>query len=169
MGMSGSLYKLMYLLHLGAVIVGFGSAVVGSFLGARARDLPPGEAMVAAKLASQVSRALTNGPVIAAGIFGLLLVVLSDGAYTFAQTWISVAFLLYFAVVGVLMFLIRPNARAMESLGASLASSGAPKAGGPPKEVGELAERGKKAAMYTGIVHLLWILLMLDMIWKPGV
>ena len=40
--------------------------------------------------------------------------------------------------------------------------------GGPPKEVAELGERSSKAAMYGGVLHVIWLLLMIDMIWKPG-
>ena len=170
MGMGSFLFKLVYLLHLTTVIVGFGSVVVASFLAARARQLDPQDGRVVNHVAYQMTRALTNGPVVAAGIFGLLLVVLSDEVYSFSQTWISLAFLLYFGVVGVLVFLVSPNARAMDQLGSQLAEGSvtASKTGGPPLEVAELAERGKKAAAFTGIVHLLWVLLLLDMVWKPG-
>jgi MFS family permease len=171
MGMDTSLYKLVYLLHLGSVIVGFGSAIATSFLAARARDLPPGEGRVLVRAANQVGKALTTGPVVAAGLFGLLLVIMAgENVYKFSQTWISIAFLLWFGVVAVLIFLLAPNARAMDALGTRLEAgeTTASKTGGPPKEVAELAERGKKAAAFTGIVHLLWLLLLIDMIWKPG-
>jgi hypothetical protein len=39
---------------------------------------------------------------------------------------------------------------------------------GPPAEVLELQERGKQAGMYGGLLHLLFLLLMIDMVWKPG-
>jgi len=117
-----------------------------------------------------MGRALTTGPVVAAGVFGLLLILLSDELYTFAQAWVSIAFLLYFAVVGVLIFLIAPNAKAMEELGSKLADGSVTvsKSGGAPLEAVELEERGRKAAAFTGIVHLCWVLLLLDMVWKPG-
>lgn len=169
--MDGPLYKLVYLLHLGSVIVGFGSAIAGSFLAARARDLPPGEGRVLVRAANQVGRALTTGPVVAAGLFGLILVILAgENVYKFSQTWISLAFLLWFGVVAVLLFLVNPNAKAMDELGARLEGGDvtASKTGGPPKEVAEIGERAKKAAAFTGIVHLLWLLLLIDMIWKPG-
>jgi hypothetical protein len=83
---------------------------------------------------------------------------------------VSLAFLLYFGVVGVLVFLYNPNARAIDELGTKLADGSVTvsKAGGPPAEVAEIAERSKKAAAFSGIVQLLWILLLLDMVWKPG-
>jgi hypothetical protein len=45
---------------------------------------------------------------------------------------------------------------------------GAAPASGPPPQVAELEARGKKAAMFGGILHLLLTLLLLDMVFKPG-
>jgi hypothetical protein len=170
MGYRGFVYNLLLLLHLTTVIVGFGSVVASSFLAARARELEPAEGRALARVAFKMGRALTTGPVVAAGLFGLLLIPLSEDVFTFAQAWISIAFLLYFAVVGVLIFLVTPNAKAMDELGTRLADGSvtASKSGGAPLEAAELAERGKKAAAFTGIVHLCWVLLLLDMVWKPG-
>jgi MFS family permease len=171
MGYGTAAYNLVYLLHLTTIIVGFGAAIVTSFLAARARDLPPAEGRVLVRAANQVGKALITGPVVAAGLFGLLLVILAgENVYKFSQTWISIAFLLWFGVVAVLIFLVAPNARAMDEIGTRLEAGDATasKTGGPPREVAELAERAKKAAAFTGIVHLLWILLLIDMVWKPG-
>jgi hypothetical protein len=76
----------------------------------------------------------------------------------------------YLAIVAVMVFLVAPNARAIDELGAKLADGAvsAGPAGGPPPEAAELEERTKKAGAFTGVVHLLWVLIMIDMIWKPG-
>jgi uncharacterized membrane protein len=171
MGYGSFLYNVVYLLHLITVVVGFGSALAVSFLAARARDLDPAQGRALSTVAHQLGRSLTTGPVIATGLLGLLLVILSDEVYKFSQTWVSVAFLLYFAVVGVIVFLIAPNDKAMDALTTQLADGSVTvsKSGGQPKEAVELAERAKKAAAFTGIVHLLWMLLLIDMVWKPGV
>jgi hypothetical protein len=166
MGLSSTLYKLIYLLHLGSVITGFGAVMVASFLDARARDLPAGDRRVLVRAVNQLGRAMVTGPVILAGVLGIVLVILSDEAFTFAQMWISIAFLLWFGVLGVWLLLVAPNAKAMEAIGAQLAGGGAAAAGSD--QAAELAARGKRAAAFTGIVHLLWLALMVDMIWKPG-
>ena len=71
--------------------------------------------------------------------------------------------------MGITIGLHAPNLKKMDELGAKL-SSGEVKGGqgGPPAELAELQERGKKAAMFGGILHLLFALLLIDMIWKPG-
>jgi hypothetical protein len=169
MGMDSFLYKLVYLLHLSTVVVGFGSSFVYPALASRARKMerPQGFALTRASLA--LARPLTLYPVIAAGLFGAVLVVLSDEIYKFSQTWISIAFLLWFIGLGVSIFLHLPNLKAMDGLQEQLVSGqvkGGP--GGPPPEVAELQARGKRAGMYGGILHLVWALLMIDMVWKPG-
>jgi hypothetical protein len=158
------LYDLVLLLHLSAVVVGFGSNVVFPLL-ARGEGLAIDARYAVRHAAYAAGKALTTGPIIATGILGLLLVLLEGDRWEFKQTWISLAFLLYFGVVGVLLFLVAPNARAMDELGARLAGTGAT-ASSP--EVAELEERAKKASAFNGIIHLLWLLLMIDMVWKFG-
>jgi hypothetical protein len=161
------LFNIVLLLHLVLVIVGFGSNVVSSFLAARSRGLDLRDRHVLAHAAYQASQALTTGPVVAAGLVGVALVPLANRDFSFSQTWISLAFLLWLGMIAVLVFLVTPNARAMDDLGAKL--TGAGEAGGTAKEIAELDERDRKAAAFTGIVHLLWVVTMIDMIWKPGV
>jgi uncharacterized membrane protein len=170
MGVGGSLYKVFLLLHLAVVVVGFGSNFVYPVLNARVRGLGPKERFAVAHAAYQADRALTTGPIVASGILGVILVILSDKAWTFAQTWVSIALLLYFVAIGVLIFLVAPNARAMDELGARLARGQitASKSGGPPKEAVELEARAGKAGAFGGIIHTVWFLLMIDMVWKPG-
>jgi hypothetical protein len=165
MGINSSLYNVVLLLHLIAVIVGFGSSFVGSFAAARARGMAPRERYAVEHVAFLAGKALTSPPVVASGLLGVILVVLSDEAWKFSQPWISLAFLLYFAVVGIGGFLLTPNAKAMDELGARLAEV---PVGGIPPEVAELDARAKKAAAFTGVIHLLWLLLLIDMVWKPG-
>ena len=101
---------------------------------------------------------------------GLLLVILgatADPAYwEFSDTWISIAMTLYIVAIGVSLGLHYPNLRAMLNLQREMAAAGPPQ-GGPPPQLVELQERGKKAAMFGGILHLLFALILLDMVLKP--
>jgi len=166
------LYQLLFLLHLTAVIVGFGSSFVYPVLAARSRKLPPKEAYAVNHTAFSVSRYLTTYPIYAAGFFGLTLIFASENSQElFKQRWVSIAFFLFILAVLVELFLFYPNAKAMDALSEKLANAtpgaqGEP--GGKPKEVAEIEERGSRASMYGGILHLFFLLLMIDMIWKPG-
>jgi hypothetical protein len=170
MGYNSFLYNVFYLLHIVAIIIGFGSSFVWPVLAAKARGLqdpPAGYAIN--KVGFEAGKVLTTPFIWAAGASGIILVVLSDELFTFGQLWISLAFLLFFAAALFALFVHVPNVKVMVDLQERLATGKAtPTQGGPPAEVLELQERGKRAGMYGGILHLLFLLLMIDMIWKPG-
>jgi hypothetical protein len=163
------IFKVVYLIHLAAVVIGFGSSFVYPVLAARSRNLPAREAYTVNHLALEISPFLTSYPIYVAGGAGLLLVVIGNPITSFSQTWISIAMLVYVLALLVAIFLHGPNLKAMDALQAELldAPPGEPGAA-PPPEVAELEERGQKAAMYGGVLHVAWFILMIDMIWKPG-
>ena len=170
MGYQTFVYQVVYLIHLACVIIGFGSSFVYPMLAAKARKLPIREAYAINHTALEVSPYLTSYPIYGAGAAGLVLVVLSDKVYSFSQTWISAAFALYILALLVALFLHSPNLKAMDALQAKLVDGPELPAGSAaPPEVAELEERGQKAAMYGGLLHLFWLALMIDMIWKPGI
>lgn len=169
MGMDSTAFKVVLLLHLLTVVVGFGSSMVYPALASRARKLEPKEAYAINHAALGLGLKLTSIPIYAAIVFGIALVILSDQNFKFSQTWISIAFLLVIIAVLLANFLQYPNLKAMDALQAKLAAGDiTPGQDGKPKEVTELEERGSKAAMYGGVLHLMFLLLMIDMVWKPG-
>jgi hypothetical protein len=173
-------YQLVFLLHLGCVVIGFGSSFVYPLLSARTRAMWSEDSKAAYAIdhaALQVSKVVTSPFIYAAAVFGLILAIMGsmDSAtfyqgFKFSQGWISAAFVLFFAGLAVELGLHRPNLNAMDDLEEQLASGavGAGADGGAPKQVAELEERRPRVAMYGGILHVLWLLLMIDMIWKPG-
>jgi hypothetical protein len=169
MGQDAFAYQFVFLLHLTLVVVGFGSSFVYGLLAVQARKLEPKESYAVNHAAFSVSKYLTTYPIYAAMVCGIALVVLSDKLFTFSQTWVSLAFVLSLIGILVMNFLLYPNTKAMDALQEKLASGAAKPGpdGGPPKEVAELQERGSKQGMYSGVLHLLFLLLMIDMIWKP--
>lgn len=141
-----ALYQFVYLLHIGAMV----SAFAGVMVSARFQAAGRGDAATGRTVGSVLADLTTKLHVpalAAAGLFGILLIVLSDEVYEFSQTWISIAFLLWFALLAVMWFLLRPAQKA--------AAAGD-------------ADGAKKVAMFTGIVHLLFLAMLVDMIWKPG-
>lgn len=169
MGYGSFPYQVVYLIHLSCIVVGFGSSFVYPLVAAKARNLPPREAYAVNHTALEVSPYLTSYPIYGAGAAGLLLIVLSDRSIQFSDTWISIAMLVFVLAVLVAIFLHSPNLTAMDALQAKLLEAPAGDAPGEaPPEVAELEERGQKAAMYGGLLHVFWLVLMIDMIWKPG-
>jgi Predicted integral membrane protein (DUF2269) len=166
MGVGTFAYKLFLLLHLVAVIVGFGSSFMYPMLAVKARALGRRDAYALNHATYSIERPLSLYPIYASGALGIVLVIISDEAWKFSQTWISVAFLLFILTVLVAVFLHLPNLKAMDALEGELAA--AEGSVEPPKQVAEYEERSSKKSMYGGVLHLLWFLLMIDMIWKPG-
>lgn len=143
-----ALYQVVYLLHIGTMVAAFAGAIVGPRLAALARTGDPAlQGRVAAFMAEGTK--LVHFPaLLLAGLLGIVLILLSDDVYEMSQSWISIAFVLWFAMLGVQWFLLRP---------AQLAAAGGD------------AAAGKKIGMFTGILHLLFLLMLIDMVWKPGV
>ena len=163
-------YDLLLLLHLLCVVVGFGSTFVYAIMGSQASQRRGVEAQALSETSMQASKILTTPVIYAAGAFGLVLVL--TGPWEFSDAWVGIAMALFLAAVLFAAFVHTPNLKRMDELTRELATMGPPPAGaapsGPPPQVAEMEARGKKAAMNGGILHLAFLLLMIDMIFKPG-
>ncbi len=140
-------YKLMLLLHILTILVAFAPAFVWPIvsMNLRKRGEPIGPTVGA--LAAGNNMRIHGPALVLAGIFGFGLVGLSDSAIEFSQTWISIAMLLWFVMLGVVFGLAIPAEKRAAT--------------------GDEAA-GKKVAMFNGITHLLLLLMLIDMVWKPG-
>ncbi len=161
-------YDLLYTLHILAIVIGFGTTFAYPVYARRARQLPPNEGYAITHTSIEVGKILTTYVIWAAGLFGIILVGVSD-AWEFSQTWVSIAFVLFFFGVLFSWFVHSQNLKKMDELQARLVAGDAKPnpGGGPPPEVAELQARGKRAGMTGGILHLVFLLLVIDMIWKP--
>lgn len=166
------LYELVLFLHIFAAIAGFGSTFVWPVLSVMTRK--SGDMVLAAqvgKLSEEAGRRFEPF-ILANGVFGLLLVIFgatADPAYwSFSDTWITIAMTLYIAALVLSLGFHIPNLKAMAGLQQELIDGVPGGASGPPPQVAELEARGKKAAMFGGILHLAFFLILLDMVFKPG-
>lgn len=173
-------YDFVLWLHILTAIVGFGSTFVWPFLAAKAQGLgEPKVGYYVSQMAHEGGRILTEPFIYGVGVTGLLLAVFAAGAdpavYEFSDLWITLTFIFYLGALGLSLGLHQPNLRAMlklqeelVSMGPPPQSAGAAAAGGPPPQVLELQERGKKAAMYGGLLHLSFVVVLVLMVFKPG-
>ena len=141
------LYNLLLLGHLVSFLVAFAPAVIHPILGAQAKQ--DGEAVLL-----PVSRHLAdNGrrvhfpALVLVGAFGMAMLLVSDDAWAFDQTWISLAFLVWLAICGIVSAVILPNERKLAA--------------------GHLAAEAK-VAMGGQITTVLLLVMLYLMIWKPG-
>jgi uncharacterized membrane protein len=170
-GTSSGIYKFVFVLHLVAVIVGFGSVALFGAFGAKAKARGGREGLAISQATFEVGKHWSEWFIYAVPVLGIVLVLLSDDQYKFSQEWISISFLLYFVALGISHGMQTPNVRRMNELAGELVAGGPPAggaAGGPPPQVAELEARGKRAAAGGGGLNLIWGLIVFLMVWKPG-
>lgn len=178
MGFGTGLYNVLYFLHIATVIVGFGAVVLNALYGVEARERRGVGALAILESTYKVSEVAMIF-IYLVPVFGILLVIVSDGLFGFEQFWISASFILYIAGIGLSHGMLRPNLRKMQSLARELAEGGpqpaavgsgpdeAP-AGGRPPQVAEMETRGRTVGIVSTILNLNLVLILILMIWKPG-
>jgi uncharacterized membrane protein len=170
MGLDGTAYKIVLLLHILCAIIGFGTVFLNGLYGreAKMRPGPGGAAITAANY--NVSK-IAEYFIYAVFILGFALVGMSDKAWKFDQTWIWLAIVLYIVGIAVSHGILFPAAKKMRDLSEELASAGPPPADappGPPPQVAVMEELGKRLGAASTFLHLLLVVILYLMIWKPG-
>lgn len=135
--MNDTTYKILFFLHIASIVVAFAPAVMAV--------LPGGAAGATATL-RESGRTVYNAALILAGLFGIGLIFSSDDVWAFDQTWISLAFLVWIAMLGVFHVMV-------------LAGKGPRPRGG--SAVGQV-DPGE------AVLTLLFVVQLYLMIWKPG-
>ena len=158
MGVDGDLYRLVLVLHILAAIIGFGGMFIAGFYGNESRKLPGREGLAVAETTLTVTGRIPTVAVCAVPILGILLILLSDDLWKFSEAWVSLSFLLYIVLMGLATGLQVPTIRKMVAMRATADAGSA----------AELQAMGKKVATVGGIVNLLWVVILVLMVFKPG-
>jgi uncharacterized membrane protein len=139
-------YKIVLILHIVLVVVGFG----GLFIAPMLRRTDGSQASIAGVVLAYVQR-IALPSVALAGILGFGLIGMSkDGdiePFKFSQTWAGIAILLWIVELLVLWFGVAATEK---------------------KVVGGDAAAESRLPMFTGISHLLLLVLVYLMVFKPG-
>jgi uncharacterized membrane protein len=165
MGLQGNLYRTVLVLHVMTAIVGFGAVFLNGLYAAEAkkRQGPSGRAVIEANFAvTKVGEKL----IYAVPVLGILLVLVSDDAWSFSDTWIWLSMALYVVGIGVSHGVLIPGAKKIMALMLEM-ESGPPPAGGPPPQVAEIEALGKRQAMAGGFLDVLLVVLVGLMVFKP--
>jgi uncharacterized membrane protein len=142
-------YNLMLLFHILLVVIGFAPAWLTPML---VRLIGNGD-RTAGEMLEMVVLRFSLGGIAAAGFLGFGLAGSSkiDGTdlfrYKFSQAWLSIAIVLWIVQLAVIFFLARPAIKAFTA--------------------GDAAARGR-VMMSTGITHLILVVMLYLMIFKPG-
>jgi hypothetical protein len=165
-------YKFVLVLHLLSAIVGFGAVFLNAIYGQQARARRGREGLAISEANFLVSEVGIYF-IYAVFVFGVLLVLLSSKAWKFEQFWIWGSMGLYIIGLGLSHGVLRPNVGRMQALMRELAEAGPPASGaatgGPPPQVVELEERGRRVGITGATLNVILVLILFLMVWKPGV
>lgn len=163
MGVSGGLYRLVLLLHILTVVVGFGGFIVNAAYARQAREQGGAEGVAIGEASAAVTKQVSQSAFYAVPVFGILLVLLSDGTFGFEEPWISLSFVLYIAAAVILSAVVVPSQRRSNELAADLVTD---RSSGTSR--GEMERLDKKLAAFSGVFNLLFLATLALMIFKPG-
>jgi uncharacterized membrane protein len=164
-------YNVVLTLHILCAIIGFGAVFLNGLYGqqAKARKGPEGLAISEANMfVSKIGEIF----IVAVLIFGLALVVMSDDVWSFEQTWIWLAIVIYVLAMGLSQGVMRPRVERMVALQRELVAGGPPPADappGPPPQVAEMEKIGKQMGVIGLVLNLALIAVLVLMVFKPGI
>ncbi len=158
MGVDGDLYNVVLVLHILAAIIGFGGMFIAGFYGNESRNLPGREGLAVAETTLKVTGQIPTVAVCAVPILGILLILMSEDAIKFSAMWVSLSFLLYFVLMGLATGIQVPTIRKMVAM----------RAGADGASSMQVQAMGKKVATVGAIVNVLWVVILILMVFKPG-
>lgn len=165
-------YNVVLLIHIMAAIVGFGSVFLNGMYGAQAKRRP-GPGGVAIGEANLAVSGVAEYLIYSMPITGIVLVAMDDIVWSFSQLWIWLSIVLYVIALGISHGSQIPAAKRMNALAQELAAAGPPPAGaaagGPPPQVVEMEALGKRLGAGGAALNLILVVIVVLMIWKPGV
>ena len=161
MGTGSVLYRIVLLAHIVTAVVGFGGLLANGVTNARAFHSRAGQARTLLQ-GSQAVAKIAYYAIYALFALGIVLIAISDSAFSFSAPWVSAAFVVWFALVGISHGMVRPSIAGIidrtDTLAADAIVDGDP-------EAGALA---KKLAIGEGLIQVLLIAALYLMIWQPG-
>jgi len=142
MDSNASAYKIVLVLHIIFVVVAFG----GLFCAPMLSRVEGAAGSVAKGMVGYVQR-IAIPAVILAGLMGFALIGMSNKEFEFSQAWVGPAILLWLIEIGLFFGGILPAEKKVAEGDASAA---------------------KQLGMFTGISHLILLVVVFLMVFKPG-
>jgi Predicted integral membrane protein (DUF2269) len=163
-GFSGT-FKVLLLLHILSAIVGIGGVLLNGLYAAQAqkRPGPPGRAISEANFAVST---VAEKAIYLVPVFGILLVLASDGVYKFSNTFVWLSLVLFIAALGVSHSVLIPGHKKINALLLEM-EQGPPPVGGPPPQVVQIQALGKRQAAAGMALNVVLTVILALMIWQP--
>jgi uncharacterized membrane protein len=171
MGVGSTAYKLVFMLHIISIIVGFGGVILNGIYGSEAKKRKGAEGAAIGAANLHVTE-IAEKVIMTVPVWGILLVILSDGAWKFSQAWVAIAIALFIVVMGFATGVQLKNQKRMSALANEMAMAGGPPpgaaAGGPPPQVVEMEALEKKLGMGGAFLSVMVVVMIYLMVFKPG-
>jgi hypothetical protein len=162
MGVTSFAYKLVLLLHITSAIIGFGGVLLNGVYASRAKKRPPAEALAVVEDNTWVSMRVAEIFIYLTAMFGLGLVGLSDKVWKFTQTWVWVALVVYLIGLGISHGLLMPRVKKLIALMREVV-------GGSTTAAADASKLEPQIGGISMMLHLVLAVVLVMMIWKPGV
>jgi uncharacterized membrane protein len=157
LGPTSGAYQAVMIVHILAVVVGFGALFVSSVYSVQGRRRGGAERAAISEANEFVATRVAAMAIYAVPILGIALIGMSDKVYKFSQAWVSTAFLLYLVMLAILLAVVRPSYRKLNGLLRS-----------PSPDAGAISAVEKRMASFVGVNHLLVVVVIYLMVVKPG-
>jgi hypothetical protein len=163
-GVTEGPYRVVLLLHILCAIVGLGGVMLNGIYATASRKAIGQGALVLVRANAKATK-IAEYFIYAVPVLGFALVGMSDDAWGFDQTWVWLSTVIYAVALAISIGLLLPSARQYERVVAQIESAGT----APTPEV-ETTLDGllKKQAGLGSSLHLITVVLLYLMIWKPG-
>lgn len=156
-------YKIVLVLHILGAIVGFGSVFLASFYYQQARARRGSEGIAVIEAYRLVGRIATYF-MVAVLLLGIALVLMSDDAISFGDTWVLLSLIVFILALGMAGALLEPREkraldlqREIETLGDANASA----------QTAELVRLDKQMTIMGTALNVAVVLILVFMVFKP--
>jgi uncharacterized membrane protein len=157
LGPTSGAYQAVMIVHILAVVVGFGALFVNSVYSVQGRRRGGAEWAAISEANEFVATRVAAMAIYLVPILGIALIGMSNKVYKFSQAWVSTAFLLYLVMLAILLAVVRPSYRKLNGL----LRSASP-------DAGAISAVEKRMASFIGVNHLLVVVVIYLMVVKPG-
>lgn len=165
-GLNSGIFKALLVLHILSAIVGLGAVMLNGLYAAQSQKRP-GPAGRAVSEANQAVSTIAEKVIYLIPVFGIALVLASDGAIKFSTTFVWLSLVLFIAALGVSHAVLTPGHRKINALLLEM-EQGPPPAGGPPPQLAQIQALGKAQAAAGASLNVVVAVILILMIWKPG-
>ena len=111
MGIDTTGYKIFLVIHIACAIVGFGGVLLNGLYASKASKRSPAESLAVSEINFSVS-SIAEYFIYATILLGLGLSGMSDGVFSFGQTWVWLSLVLAIVGLGISHGLLRPRVKA---------------------------------------------------------